>query len=501
MKLNNHTDTHAVLIGAGIMSATLAVLLRKLNPQIKISIYEKLDVISGESSDALNNAGTGHSGFCELNYTPENPDGSIDIHKAVEVATSFEMSREFWSYLVENHRIDDPKKFIRSIPHISFVWGEKDVEFLKKRFQALKKHPLFQELIYSENSQELYNWMPLVISDRDPSEKIAATKMNQGTDVNYGALTKMIILNLLMKEEIDLNVANEVKNLKKHGNQWEINIKNLTTNQKFNIVADFVFIGAGGGALPLLDKSGIEEANGYGGFPVSGEWLICKNSEIIAQHHAKVYGKAKIGSPPMSVPHLDSRIIGNKNELLFGPFAGFSTKFLKNGSYWDLPLSIEWDNLKPMLSAGFHNLPLTRYLIEQVRQDKSDKIQELREYFPDAIAEDWEEKTAGQRVQIIKKDKKEGGVLEFGTEIVHAKDGTLAALLGASPGASTAVKIMLDLMEKCFPENTSIWQNQLQTMIPSYKNHKLDQNYYETSRKRTSEILQLHPPTIPDIQK
>jgi malate dehydrogenase (quinone) len=315
--------------------------------------------------------------------------------------------------------------------------------------------------------------------------------MEIGTDVNYGALTRMLVLNLLMNEEIELKLAHEVKNLKRKNGKWQVKIKNLTTDKKIKTTTDFVFIGAGGGAIRLLDKSGIEEGEGYGGFPVSGEWLICNNPGIIAQHHAKVYGKAKIGAPPMSVPHLDSRVINGKNELLFGPFAGFSTKFLKNGSYWDLPLSIEWSNLKPILAAGLHNIPLTKYLIEQVTQSKEDKIDALKEYFPDAKPQDWIEKDAGQRVQIIKKDEEEGGILQFGTEIVNSKDGTIAALLGASPGASTAVKIMLDLIEKCFPEESEKWKLKLQEMIPSYKNPDIDEDYYKKSRERTHRLLGL----------
>lgn len=479
------------MIGAGIMSATLAVLLKKLNPEIKITIYEKLDVISGESSDALNNAGTGHSGFCELNYTPESENGAIDIKKAVDVASSFEISKEFWAYLVETDFIKEPEKFIHSVPHMSFVWGNDDVEFLRKRWEALSKHPLFEGMKYSEDFDQLEEWMPLVMKHRDKHQKVAATRMEIGTDVNYGALTRILILNLLMNEDIELRLAHEVKNLKRKSGKWQVKSKNLATDKTVKTLADFVFIGAGGGAIQLLDKSGIEEAEGYGGFPVSGEWLICTNPEIIGRHHAKVYGKAKVGAPPMSVPHLDSRVINGKNELLFGPFAGFSTKFLKNGSYWDLPLSIEWSNIKPMLSAGLHNIPLTKYLIEQVRQNKADKIEALKEYFPDAKAGDWVERDAGQRVQIIKKDEKEGGVLEFGTETVSSKDGSIAALLGASPGASTSVQIMLDLMEKCFPEDLENWKAELRKMIPSYKNPDLDENYYQESRRRTGKLLRL----------
>lgn len=483
--------TEIVLIGAGIMSATMAILIKELIPDANITLFEKLDVVSGESSDALNNAGTGHSGYCELNYTPEKEDGSVDIKKAVNVAKAFEVSKEFWAYLVESGHIKNPKEFIRSTPHLSFVWGEDDVEFLKNRYQTLKQNPLFQDMQYSEDFETLKSWMPLVMEGRSPSRKVAATKMDDGTDVNFGALTRLIIADLFLKKQINLKVAHEVRNLKKVDGKWEVKVKNLATDKKFNVQADFVFIGAGGGSLWLLEKSGIEEAEGFGGFPVSGEWLICKNPEVIEQHYVKVYGKAKVGAPPMSVPHLDSRVIDGKNQLLFGPFAGFSTKFLKNGSFWDLPKSIEWSNIKPMLSAGLHNLPLTKYLIEQVRQDKEDKIKELQEYYPNANPNDWVEEVAGQRVQVIKKDEEEGGILQFGTEIVHSKDGSIAALLGASPGASTSVQIMLDVLEKCFPEQMKLWEPKIKKMIPSYKMTESDIDTIKENRLKANKVLHL----------
>jgi malate dehydrogenase (quinone) len=271
-------------------------------------------------------------------------------------------------------------------------------------------------------------------------------------------------------------------------------VKNTATGDRRKLQAKFVFIGAGGGSLPLLIKSEIPEGKGFGGFPVSGQWLRCKNREVIEKHNAKVYGKASVGAPPMSVPHLDTRMIEGKKELLFGPYAGFSTKFLKYGSYLDLPLSIKFNNIRPMLSAGIKNIPLTKYLIDQVRQSPEDRLEALKEYLPAAKIEDWELEIAGQRVQVIKKDEKEGGVLEFGTEVVSAADGSIAALLGASPGASTAVSIMLDLLKRCFPEkaNTNEWQTKLKQMIPSYgRSLATDAKLCAEVRKRTSEILKL----------
>lgn len=488
-----HKPTEIVLIGAGIMSATLAILLKELNPTCNITLFEKLDVVSGESSDALNNAGTGHSGYCELNYTPEKMDGSIDVKKAIQVAKSFQLSKEFWAHLVETGHLKNPKDFIRQTPHLSFVWGEEDVEFLRKRYAELIKNPLFQEMNYSEDFETLKSWMPLVMEGRGTSQLVAATKMDEGTDVNFGSLTRSIVADLFIQKDITLKVAHEVKNLKKLENgRWEVKVKNLATSKKLKVEADFVFIGAGGGSLWLLEKSEIEEAEGFGGFPVSGEWLICKNPEIIEQHYVKVYGKAKVGAPPMSVPHLDSRVIDGKNQLLFGPFAGFSTKFLKNGSYWDLPKSIEWSNIKPMLAAGLKNLPLTKYLIEQVSQSSDEKLDALREYYPNADGKDWVEAIAGQRVQVIKKDEKEGGILQFGTEIVHSKDGTIAALLGASPGASTSVQIMLDVIEKCFPDKLKDWEPKIREMIPSYNLEDSETEKWKENQKKSNQILKLN---------
>ncbi len=498
--MDNHTSIKSptqdiILIGAGIMSATLGVLLKKLNPDFTISIFERLDRVTAESSDPWNNAGTGHSAFCELNYTPQNEDGRVDISKAITIAASFEKSKEFWAFLVENNIINSPDDFIHHIPHISFVWGENNVAFLKERYKKLSAHHLFKGMEYSENKHDLKQWAPLIMEGRDESQPIAATKMELGTDVNFGALTRAMFEYLEKQEGVNLYLNHEVKKIKrKKDNSWMLKVENREDGSKFKLKTSFVFIGAGGGSLLLLEKSEIPEAKGYGGFPVSGQWLVCTNESVIAQHHAKVYGKAAVGSPPMSVPHLDTRVIDGKQALLFGPYAGFSTKFLKNGSYFDLPLSIKLNNIKPMLSAGIHNMPLTKYLIDQVRQSPQDRLDALREYLPTAKLEDWKLEKAGQRVQVIKKDKEEGGVLEFGTEMVTAADGSLAALLGASPGASTAVTIMLELITRCFPEQASSnrWQEAFKRMIPSYgRSLSDDAALLAATRARTSEILEL----------
>lgn len=485
-----------ILIGAGIMSATLGILLKELQPDITIDIYERLDHAAAESSDAWNNAGTGHSAFCELNYTPEQEDGSIDPSKAIKIAESFEQSKQFWSYLIQQGFLRDAPNFIRSIPHMSFVWGADNVGYLRKRYDALQQNYLFHGMQYSEDPAQLAHWMPLVMEDRDPAQPVAATRMDIGTDVNFGALTRAMFRRLTDMPGVTLHFAHEVRDLwrSKTLGGWKLKIENVTTDKEREVQTNFLFIGAGGGSLRLLEKSDIPESRGFGGFPVGGQWLKCTNREVIERHQAKVYGKASVGAPPMSVPHLDTRMIDGKRELLFGPYAGFSTKFLKSGSYMDLPKSIQLSNMAPMLMAGLHNIPLTRYLIQQVMQSPEDRLNALREYYPNARMQDWELEIAGQRVQVIKKDEEEGGVLEFGTEVVSAADGSIAALLGASPGASTAVSIMLDLLKRCFPEKlaSDSWQQKLTEIIPSYGQVLADNPQLGIAlRKQTSEVLGL----------
>lgn len=484
-----------VLVGSGIMSATLGTLLKQLQPNISIEIFEKLDAISTESSDAWNNAGTGHSAFCELNYTPQDSKGNVNITKAIQIAEQFEVSRQFWSYLVKENLIQSPEKFIKTVPHVSFVWGKNNVSFLKKRYKLMTQSPLFKEMKLSVDAKELKEWMPLVMEGRNEDEQVAGTFMKRGTDVNFGNLTRQMFGYLQSQQDVNMHFQHEVAKLKKNkNNEWVVKVKDLQTGEKRKIRTKFIFIGAGGGSLPLLEKSKIFEGKGFGGFPVSGQWLRCTNETIIKQHHAKVYGKAAIGAPPMSVPHLDTRVIGGKQELLFGPYAGFTTKFLKKGSYFDLLKSIKTSNLWPMLYAGAHNIPLTKYLIEQVMQSHEERVEALKEYFPNAKPEDWVLEQAGNRVQIIKKDENGKGILQFGTEIVSSADCSLAALLGASPGASTAVSVMIELLERCFGEqiNSADWQSKIKTMIPSY-GVQLNENeeLFSEVKSSTAKILQL----------
>jgi malate dehydrogenase (quinone) len=488
-------ESDIVLIGAGIMSATLGLLLKELNPKCTIHIFERLDRAATESSDAWNNAGTGHSAFCELNYTPQLADHSIDISKALKISESFEVSKQFWSYLIKKKLLKNPKTFIRKVPHMSFVWGNENIEFLHNRYLKLKEYPLFAEMQFSKDTKIISEWAPLIMENRKTSDTIACTKMDEGTDVNFGSLTRSMFSYLSSLDGVHIHYNHEVKKLKKtEDNRWRIKIENLTQHSKVRVSSSFVFIGAGGGSLLLLEKANIPEGEGYGGFPVSGQWLKCTNPEVIAKHQVKVYGKASVGAPPMSVPHIDTRIIDGKKALLFGPYAGFSTKFLKNGSYLDLFDSIQISNLKPMIGAGISNISLTKYLIEQVFQSDEDRMNALKEYVPSAKKEDWTLENAGQRVQVIKKDKNGKGILEFGTEVIATKDGSLAALLGASPGASTATSIMLELLEKCFNNEikSEAWQNKLKEIIPAFK-EKLNDNLSRAKeiRNYTNTTLEL----------
>ncbi|WP_344104001.1 malate dehydrogenase (quinone) [Myceligenerans crystallogenes] len=462
------TDVDVALIGGGIMSATLGAMLSVLEPTWRIAIYERLDDIAQESSNPWNNAGTGHAALCELNYTPERKDGSIDITKAVAINEQFQTSREFWNHLLTAGLMEGTD-FINVTPHMTFVRGEKNVDYLRRRWETLREHELFSDLEFTQDREVISRWAPLLTEARDESEPIAATRAPAGTDVDFGKLTRQLVA-LATSRGAGLHVNHEVRGLKKtkqgwrlslHDRSWNAGVRNRTVN------ARFVFVGAGGGALPLLQASGIKEAKGYGGFPISGEFLRTDNPDVVAEHQAKVYGKAEVGAPPMSVPHLDTRVVDGKSYLMFGPYAGFSPKYLKRGKYLGLVTSLRLHNLPSMVQAGLRNLDLTKYLVEQVVLPSEDKFHELQKFMPTARPVDWEKITAGQRVQVIKWVKGKGGVLEFGTEVIAAKDGSIAGLLGASPGASTAVSAMLGVLERCFADRYDTWKPQLASMMPS----------------------------------
>lgn len=489
---NKDTSTDVILIGAGVMSATLGTLFKEVSPNTDITIFEKLDQPAKESSNAWNNAGTGHSALCELNYTPENPDGSIDITKAVKINEQFQLSKQFWSYLVNNGLIEQPEDFIRSVPHMSWVRGEDDVDFLKKRYEALVENPLFDDMEFTDEMEELREWLPLMMKNRIQTEPLAATRVDTGTDMNFGTLSEKLFQNLA-KQNVHLHYKHTVLDLKRtQEGAWEVKVQNNQDETIEYHTAKHVFIGAGGGALPLLQKTGIPESKQLGGFPVSGVFLACDNQDVVKDHHAKVYGKAAVGAPPMSVPHLDTRVIDGKETLLFGPFAGFSPKFLKTGSNMDLINSVKPNNALTMVLSGAKNLSLTKYLIEQLAMSKEEQMEDLRAFVPTAETEDWDLVTAGQRVQVIKDTETEKGKLQFGSEVVTSEDGSISALLGASPGASVAIELMIDIVRDCFPEEFKEWEPKIKEMIPTYgKNLSENPDLLKDVHKTTAEALRL----------
>jgi len=492
-----------LLIGGGIMSATLGVMLRELEPNWTIELVERLDKVAEESSNGWNNAGTGHSALCELNYTPVNEaDGRVEIKKAIEINEQFQVTRQFLSHQVRTGVLKNPRSFINSTPHMNLVWGDENVAFLQKRHAALLASPLFSGMEFTTDPRQIAQWVPLMIEGRKAGQKIAATRSVLGTDCEWGEVTRQYIRALQGQPGVTLTTGHEVRSLERNADgSWRVTARDRKTDEKRIITARFVFAGAGGGALPILQKSGIPEGDDYAGFPVGGSFLVAENPAIAKRHMAKVYGKAAVGSPPMSVPHLDTRYLNGKQVLLFGPFATFSTKFLKEGSYFDLPKSVTLDNFRPMLAVGWDEFSLVEYLAGQLMMSQEDRMNALREYFPNAKDGDWRLWQAGQRVQIIKRDPEKGGVLKLGTEIVASKDGSIAALLGASPGASTAPSIMLNLIKKVFPDRlaTPAWQAKIREIVPSYGtalNEDRDLLAHEWSATAETLQLALAPPAV-----
>ncbi len=486
------TNTYdAILVGAGIMSSTLAVLLHELEPDLRLLIVERLSLPGLESSSAKNNAGTGHAANCELNYTPIQEGGGISTTKAFEINKSFEQSLEFWASLSEKGKLK-PETFLNKLPHISFVFGDKDISLLKRRFYELSSHAAFSQMEFTMDHMELKDWIPLVMDGREKSQKIAATRITRGTDIDFGNLTRSYIKQIESKESIEINFLTNVENLQQDNEgDWYLSLKGRQENRI--VRSKFVFLGAGGGALSLLQKSGIPEGLSYAGFPVSGKWLICEEEKSTKKHNAKVYGNAAVGAPPMSVPHLDTRWINGKRSLLFGPFAGFSSNFLKYGSKLDFFRSIKTTNFFSMFQAGLDNIDLGKYLFNQLIQTKEDRIETLRRFLPLVSPGDWKLSIAGQRVQIIKQTPK-GGVLKMGTEVVTSSDGSLAALLGASPGASTAVTIMLEVLNRCWQEKmqSSQWKKKMLELFPSFGTDiNSNQEALLAIRKRNDFLLKL----------
>ncbi|GLK75894.1 putative malate:quinone oxidoreductase [Methylopila jiangsuensis] len=491
-----------LLIGGGIMSATLGVMLSELEPEWRIETFERLSNVAEESSNGWNNAGTGHSALCELNYTPQDEHGNVQISRAIAINEQFQISRQFWAHQVRAGILENPRTFINSTPHMSLCWGADNVTYITKRVEALKASPLFAGMEITTDPAKIAEWIPLAMAGRKDASNLVATRSSLGTDVNLGEITRQFFGHLTKKPTFTLTTGVEVRSITRNpGGSWRVSAFDMNDDGKIQTVdAGFVFIGAGGAALPLLQLSGIEEGKAYAGFPVGGSFLVTENEQVAAQHLAKVYGKADVGSPPMSVPHLDTRVLDGKRVLLFGPFATWSSKFLKHGSYFDLPDSVTLSNVAPMMQVGWNEMALVNYLAGQLVQSREAQLAELRRYYPEAKDEDWRLWQAGQRVQIIYNDPKKGGVLKLGTEVVMAKDRSIAALLGASPGGSTSPAVMLGLLEKAFPDQVGgAWKDKLNTIIPSY-GRKLngDTALLASVWKETADALQLALPS-PDL--
>jgi len=478
-------------------------MLHLLQPDWSIAGFERLPKVAKESSNPWNNAGTGHSGLCELNYTKELPDGSLDNSKPIEINEQFQVSRQLWAHFVEIGILGHPETFINSCPHMSFVHGEHDIEFLRRRWETLHANPLFASMQFSDDQDQIRSWAPMLVAGRDPKERIAVTWDPTGTDVNFGSITRQIF-NYLEYHGVFVNTSREVTDLKQNSDgTWTLRIKDMRERGEGRggdtfVRARFVFDGAGGWALKMMQKAGIPEVNGYALFPVSGAFLSTTDPTIVATHKVKVYGKAKVGAPPMSNPHLDAREINGGHSVLFGPYAGLDPRFLKFGSLLDLPKMIRTHNVMAVLNVAKDNIPLIKMLAGMIFMTRKQKLRELRAFAPTADIRDWNMIKAGQRAQIIKTDADgHGGKLQFGTEVVTTGDGSLAAVLGASPGASTAVPIMLELLRHCFPEKMPEWEPRIREVIPTYGRQLSDdpQLAVETMQ-RTAKVLKLTAPAL-----
>ncbi len=488
------TDPDVVLVGGGVMSATLASLLGVVAPDWSVTVFESGPAVAGESSGPWNNAGTGHAALCELNYTPAAGDGSVDVTKAVTINEQFQVSRQFWSHLVRAGMTGSPKDFITPVPHVSFVTGEAGRAYMRTRHRAMSAQPVFEGLEYTDDAAVMAEWLPLMMAGRPADQVVAATRSAAGTDVDFGSLTRLLF-DAVEERGVHVHVNQRVTDLaRRDDGRWTVTVRDTTSGEERTVRTRFLFVGAGGGALPLLQKAAIPEIRGFGGFPVSGMFLRTRSPELVSVHQAKVYGRAAVGAPPMSVPHLDLRLIDGDHSLLFGPYAGFSPKFLKAGSVFDLPLSVKPNNLASMLGVARTELALTRYLIGELLQSRGARHQTLTAFVPLAEQQDWDMITAGQRVQVIKRDPASGrGVLQFGTELVVGGEGTIAGLLGASPGASTAVSAMLTVLERCFPDRSAAWRPKLQEVIPSYgRRLNEDRALLDQVRAETMQTLELN---------
>ncbi len=487
-----------ILVGSGVMSANLGALLKKLEPALKIQVYEVTSELAQESSHGWNNAGTGHAGICELSYTPNREkDGTVNVAKAINIYEQFDQSLQFWSHAVASGMVDNPGEFINPVPHLSFVHTQEQVDYLEARHAGLTAHHFFKEMEFTTDPATIGRWAPLLVEGRDPKVPVAATKMDDGTDVNFGSISRKLLGWLAKQDGCGIASGHRVVDLEQTACGWDVYAKNLASGDVLENRAKFVFVGAGGGSILLLQKAGLREARGLGGFPIGGQWLVCDNPGLVQKHRAKVYGQALGAAPTMAVPHLDTRVLDGKRTLLFGPFAAWTTKFLhRKGSWTDLPRSVKPHNLATLIKIGWANLDLIKYLMQQGTQSMADRMEVMRIFYPAARAEDWKLIDAGIRVQAIKQTDGEAGIVHYGTEVITNPSRTISALLGASPGASVSVNIVLDVIKQCLPRllETGTGRARMKEMIPGWdEDMKRRENAekFRSIHRKACEILRL----------
>ena len=344
------------------------------------------------------------------------------------------------------------------------MFGDRDVHYLRQRYETLRRSPLFPDMEYTEDPAVVATWAPLLMDGRIGSEPVAATRYEGGTDVDFGALTKGLFRNMA-EAGAQVRTGHEVTRLHRdRDGRWTVSGRE--EGRRYSLRSRFVFVGAGGYALGLLQKARIPEIRGCAVFPIGAQFLRTDNPALVARHDAKVYSQAEMGAPPMSVPHLDKRVVDGRSALLFGPYATFSTRLLKRGRLTDLFATLRVHNIGPLIAVGVQNASLVRYLVGELLATRGRKLRRLRQFHPAAEAADWYPIDAGQRAQLIKPDRRKVGVLTFGTEIVTGADGSIAGLLGASPGASVAPPLMVEVLRACFPDRLDRWEAPLQQMMP-----------------------------------
>lgn len=482
---------NVVIIGAGIMGTTFATLAKELAPELDITILERLDKAGAGNSWAFNNAGTGHEANCELNYTPV--DGEvISVEKALKIHAQFNVAKQFWAYLLKKGAIKNPTSFINPTRHCTLV-SESSIEELKLRFNEMSAHHFFEGMRYSDDFDEIKSWIPYTMEGRPRHEKMAATIVETGTDVNFGALTEQMAGYATSQLGVKIEYGVHVQRVHRSpAGSWL-----LETRQNGNAVqhrADVLFVGAGGGAFPILKKSHLPFARRFTGFPVGGRFLQAEiTEEQASQYRAKTYGKAEVGAPPMSVPHLDLRVAEGKHYLLFGPFASFKPVLEKGRGFLDYLSSMRLHDIPGLLNVAVEHFPLVKYLVSETFKGEKSMLDSLEKFAPGLSSRfNWQPVEAGQRVQIIK-----DGDLQMGTEIIVSTDKTYGTILGASPGASVSPEVMLRALEQLVPSLCAgeSAKEKLKEMFPEDKLEALINNpdHYREIRDTVNQTLGIIP--------